>query len=218
MFKYSFKVNNKRSPYGTTAIAIPGTIEAERFDKGGEGLSFHDSDSKDEGDASNKRTDGEGVDLVKGNSGTVIGYTAVNEWLEYTINVKEAGKYSYEATVSSGTTNSGFRISLVNADGSLTTLANISVPQTANNDWGTYKAVTGNFLKELPAGQQILRFTITGANCNIDKVKLTCVEPNAIHELTAEPTETNGKKVFENGQFVIYRNGKRYNALGVELQ
>lgn len=218
VFKYSFKVNNKRSPYGTTAIAIPGTIEAERFDKGGEGLSFHDSDSKDEGDASNKRTDGEGVDLVKGNSGTVIGYTAVNEWLEYTINVKEAGKYSYEATVSSGTTNSGFRISLVNADGSLTTLANISVPQTANNDWGTYKAVTGNFLKELPAGQQILRFTITGANCNIDKVKLTCVEPNAINEVTAEPTETNGKKVFENGQFVIYRNGKRYNALGVELQ
>ena len=155
---------------------------------------------------------------MKGNSGTVIGYTAKDEWLEYTVNVKEAGKYSYEATVSSGTTNSGFRISLVNANGTLTTLANVSVPQTANNDWGTYKTVAGDFLKELSAGQQILRITITGANCNIDKVKLTCVEPNAINDVTIEPTLVNGRKVFENGQFVIYRNGKRYNALGVELE
>lgn len=218
LYSYNLKVNSKRSPYGATAIAIPGIIQAENFDKGGEGLSFHDSDSKDEGDATNKRTDGEGVDLVKGNSGTAIGYTAKDEWLEYTVNVKEAGKYSYEVTVSSGTTNSGFRISLVNANGTLTALANVSVPQTANNDWGTYKTVTGDFLKELSAGQQILRITITGANCNIDKVKLICVEPNAINDVTIEPTLVNGRKVFENGQFVIYRNGKRYNALGVELE
>ena len=219
LYSYNLKVNAKRSPYGTTAIAIPGTIQAENFDKGGEGLSFHDSDSNDEGDATGKRTDAEGVDLVKGNNGTVIGYTAKDEWLEYTINVKEAGKYSYEATVSSGTTNSGFRISLVNSNGNLTTLANVSVPQTGNNDWGTYKTVTGDFLKELSAGQQILRFTITGASCNIDKVKLTCVEPNAINDLTTEPTNViDGRKVIENGQFIIYRNGKRYNALGVEVE
>ena len=149
----------------------------------------------------------------------MIGYTAKDEWLEYTVNVKEAGKYSYEATVSSGTTNSGFRISLVNANGTFTTLANVSVPQTGNSDWGTYKAVTGNFLKELPAGQQILRFTITGASCNIDKVKLTCVEPNAINDLATEPANViNGRKVVENRQFIIYRNGKKYNALGVEVK
>ena len=90
--------------------------------------------------------------------------------------------------------------------------------QTGNNDWGTYKAFTGNFQKELSEGQQILRITITGANCNIDKIKLTCVEPNAIQEVTQELMPTNGKKVIENGQIIIYRNGKRYNALGVEIK
>lgn len=217
LVKYTLKANNKRSPY-KTVIAIPGIIQAENFDKGGEGLSFHDSNTDAEGDASSYRNDAEGVDLVKGNNGTVIGYTAANEWLEYTVNVTEAGKYSYEATASSGTTNSGFRISLVNADGTLTTLANVSVTQTGNNDWGTYKAFTGNFQKELSEGQQILRITITGANCNIDKIKLTCVEPNAIQEVTPELMPTNGKKVIENGQIIIYRNSKRYNALGVEIK
>ena len=155
---------------------------------------------------------------MKGNNGTVIGYTAANEWLEYSINVTEAGKYSYEATASSGVTGSGFRISLVNENGTLTTLANVSVSQTGNSDWSTYKTFTGNFLKELPAGKQILRFTITGANCNIDKVKLICTEPNAINEVTPELTPLNGRKVIENGQLIIYRNGKKYNALGVEVQ
>lgn len=216
--KYTLKVTNKRSPYKTTPIAIPGTIQAENFDKGGDGLSFHDSDSNAEGDASSYRSDAEGVDFVQGNNGTAIGYTAANEWYEYTVNVKEAGKYSFEATASSGTTNSGFRISLVNADGTLTTLANVSVPQTGNNDWGTYKAITGNFLKELPAGQQILRITITGANCNIDKIKLDCTEANAINDVAPEVIPVNGKKFVENGQIVIFRNGKRYNALGAELK
>ena len=216
--KYTLKVNNKRTPYKTAPVSIPGIIQAENFDKGGEGLSFHDANSDAEGDASSYRSDAEGVDLVKGNNGTVIGYTAANEWLEYSINVTEAGKYSYEATASSGVTGSGFRISLVNENGTLTTLANVSVSQTGNSDWSTYKTFTGNFLKELPAGKQILRFTITGANCNIDKVKLICTEPNAINEVTPELTPLNGRKVIENGQLIIFRNGKKYNALGVEVQ
>ena len=218
LVKYTLKANNKRSPY-RTAISIPGTIQAENFDKGGEGLSFHDSNSDGEGDYQSYRSDAEGVDIVRGNNGTVIGYTNANEWLEYTVDVKQAGKYSYEATASSGANNSSFRISLVNANGSLTPLANVSVDMTgASNDWSTYKSFTGNFQKELTTGQQILRITITGASCNIDKIKLTCVEPNAINDVTPELTPVDGRKYIENGQIVIYRNGKRYNILGVELK
>lgn len=217
--KYSLKANNKRSTYKTTPIAIPGIIQAENFDKGGEGLSFHDSNSDGEGDNQSYRSDAEGMDLVKGNNGTVLGYTAVNEWTEYTVNVKTAGTYSFKATVSSGTTGSGFNIGLVK-NGNVTIIGQVNVPQTGNNDWGTYTVVTGNITQELETGEQILRFTIKGANCNIDKVELVCVEPNAINDLStgSQSTPANGKKVYENGQFIIYRDGKRYNALGVELK
>lgn len=217
--KYSLKANNKRSPYRTTPIAIPGIIQAENFDKGGEGLSFHDANSDGEGDNQSYRSDAEGMDIVKGNNGAALGYTATNEWTEYTVNVKTAGKYSFKATVSSGVTNSGFSIGLVK-NGSVTTIGRVSVPQTGNNSWDTYRVVSGDITRELEPGEQILRFTITGANCNIDKVELVCVEPNAITDLTndQQSAPANGKKVYENGQLVIYLNGKRYNALGVELK
>ena len=213
VFSYSLKANNKRTPY-KSAIAIPGIIQAENFDKGGEGLSFHDSDTKREGDK-DYRSDGEGVDFVVGNNGTAIGYTAKDEWLEYTVNVKEAGKYAFEATVSSGTTNSGFTIGLVK-DGKVTNIGKVSVPQTGNNSWDTYKVVKGNITKELEAGEQILRFTITGANCNIDKVELILTESTGIADLQVpiKPDDdaiynVAGQKVDANYKGIIIKNGRK---------
>ena len=208
----TLKVNGKRVPF-RGVITIPGTIEVENFDKGGEGLSFHDSDATREGDVA-YRTDGEGVDFVKGNNGTCIGYTAANEWLEYSVNVTEPGKYSYEAVVSSGTTKSGFTIGLVQGS-RVTTVAKVSVPQTANNDWGTYKTVTGDFTQELAEGNQILRITITGANCNIDKVRLICTLNTGVEEVKTidlgKPIIYNlqGMKVDDTYKGIVIINGKK---------
>ena len=90
-------------------VSLPGTLQFEDFDWGLEGLSFHDSDDKNDG-TSSYRADGQGVDLVEGNGNYAIGYTTADEWLEYTVDVKEAGMYSFEATVSSGADNSGFSL------------------------------------------------------------------------------------------------------------
>ena len=211
--KKTLKVNGKRSPYRSSPISIPGVIQAENFDKGGEGLTFHDSDDTREGDT-NYRSDGEGVDFVKGNGGTAIGYTAKNEWLEYTIDVQMAGSYSYIATVSSGTSGSGFKIGL-NKNGSITNLATIKVPQTGNNNWDTYTTVEGQLSKDLEEGQQILRFTITNDQCNIDKVELKCVT-TGIHDMSndiivsQDAYDLFGRKVDSNYKGIIIRNGKKH--------
>ena len=213
--KKTLKVNGKRAPY-KGAIEIPGIIQAENFDKGGEGMTFHDSDSNREGDT-NYRSDGEGVDFVKGNGGTCIGYTAKDEWLEYTINVKEAGKYKYIATVSSGTSGSGFKIGLVKNGRVTTTLATINVPQTGSNDWGKYTTVEGEFSKELEAGEQILRFTITGQQCNIDKVELKSANTTGIEDINLDGNNSRqgsydlfGRKVNNNYKGIIIQNGKKH--------
>ncbi len=208
----TLRVNAKRQPY-RSVIAIPGLIEAENFDRGGEGFTFHDSDATREGDV-NYRSDAEGVDFVKGNGGTCIGYTAANEWLEYSINVTEPGKYSYEAVVSSGTTNSGFSIGLVSGS-RVTTVAKVNVPQTASNDWGTYKTVTGDFTQDLKEGNQILRITITGANCNIDKLKLICTLNTGVEAVqTIEPKQQvaynlQGMKVDDTYKGIVIINGRK---------
>ena len=183
----SITVNGNRSPF-KSVIDIPGIIEVEDFDSGGEGLTFHDSDSNDEGDA-NYRNDNEGVDLVKGNGGTALGYTAANEWVEYSVNVTEAGDYKCVATVSSGTTNSGFTLGLVK-NSSVKDLCSINVPKTADNNWNTYRTVTVDKLNiPLEVGKQIFRITINGANCNIDKLELTLIPPSGISTVIKESSE-----------------------------
>ena len=209
--KKTLKVNGKRIPY--KSITIPGTFQAEDFDKGGDGLTFHDSDATNEGD-SNYRSDGEGVDFVKGNGGVVIGYTAANEWLEYSVNATVTGQYSCEATVSSGTTGSGFTLGLVE-NGKVTSLCKIDVPQTGNSSWDTYKTVTANISKEITEGEHILRITINGANCNIDKITMKCTQPSGIgvvatDEVVAKPTyNLSGQKVGSNYKGIIIRNGRK---------
>ncbi|MBQ0021664.1 MAG: endo-1,4-beta-xylanase [Prevotellaceae bacterium] len=178
---FTLTATAKRSAYKNQVVDIPGIIQAENFDTGEEGLTYHDSDEKDEG-ASKYRTDNGGVDIVTGNGGYAIGYTATNEWLEYTVNVKEAGKYVCTSTVSAGGTGSRFSISKV-VDGKATTLWAVTVPQTASNSWDTYKEVNSNTQRTLEEGPLTLRITITGANCNIDKIELKCVEPTAISEV-----------------------------------
>ena len=187
--KLSLTVKNKRTPYSGSGINLPGTLQAEQFDKGGEGVAFHDSDSNDEGKAS-YRTDNEGVDIVTGNSGYAIGYTANGEWLEYTVNVKKNGTYGYKATVSSGTNNSGFRIGLMK-NGSETTLARVSVPNT--NSWDTYTTLSTEVIStKLYEGQQTIRITITGQNCNIDKIEFVCLVEDGVKYVTDEDMRTLG--------------------------
>jgi GH35 family endo-1,4-beta-xylanase len=212
--KYTLKSNNPRTPYGGLK-ALPGIIEFENFDGGGEGFTFHDSDTENQGDASTYRSDGEGIDFGKGNGGTVIGYTARGEWMEYSVDVKEAGLYSYEATVSSGTTGSGFTLAIVQ-NGIIKTLARVNVPQTGNSDWTTYTVVKGSLLSALEEGPQLFRVTITGANCNIDKIELKCTTPTAIINVEADAPEDGiiynlaGQRVDENYKGIVIRGGRKY--------
>jgi hypothetical protein len=207
-----FKVYGERAPYNGVK-QIPGVIEAEDFDSGAEGYSFHDSDNTNEGDYKPVyRSDSEGVDLVKGNNGCVIGYTAQGEWLEYTVNVAEAGEYEYEATVSSGNDNAGFSISIINGNGT-TQLAKVSVPKTGNSDWSTYKVVKGKLNKPLEAGEQILRITIDSPYANIDKIEIKSTETgiNAITRDDSDEPAYNlaGQKVNSHYKGLVIKNGKK---------
>lgn len=207
-----FTVYPPRTPYNGMK-EIPGIIECEDFDGGAEGMSFHDSDNVNEGDVKNYRTDSGGVDLVKGNGGTVIGYTAQGEWLEYTINVSQAGEYEYEATVSSGNDGAAFSLSVIK-DGQMTQLAKVKVPKTGDSDWSKYKTVTGKLSKPLEAGEQTLRLTIEGAYANIDKIEIKSTETGIRSVKTGDSSQEAvynlaGQKVNSRYKGIVIQNGKK---------
>ena len=176
-----FTAYNPRAVF-KSGITLPGTMQFENFDTGGEGLTYHDSDTKNEGGTS-YRTDAPGVDIVTCTGGYAIGYAATGEWLEYTVNVTEAGIYNYEASVSSGLSGSGFNVKL-RKDGGFVDLCTVSVPQTGDSNWDNYQIVKGKFAVPLEKGENILRVSIDGANCNLDKMvlKLNQEEPSVPDE------------------------------------
>ena len=163
-----FTVHEPRTPYNG-GTELPGILEAENFDGGGEGVTYHDSDNVDEGQ-SNYRSDNGGVDIGTGNGGYCIGYTAAGEWLEYTVDVKEAGNYKFTAYVACGSPDgAAFSLGIVK-DGNLTNLCSFPVPQTDNGSWNTYVPIAGSVDAPLEKGRQILRLTVDRPYGNIDKI------------------------------------------------
>jgi GH35 family endo-1,4-beta-xylanase len=155
------------TPYGSSPIALPGELQAELYDKGTEGTNYMDNESQNRGDAGFRTT--EGVDIVKGNGGQVVGYTVTGEWMLYTVTVAKGQVYNWSADVASGVSGSAFSLYM----GTTNITGKIQVPQTGSNTWGTYTKVTGNTTIALPAGTYQLKLVIESGNCDIDKVTFT---------------------------------------------
>ena len=121
--------------------------------------------SGDDGDHDYRGEDYASVDIVGGGTGKAIGYTAADEWLEYTINVTKDGEYDIAANVSNGTSAGKLELSL---DGKA--LASLSFTGV-EGDWDTYELATGK--ATLTAGEHVLRITIANDNTNVDYVKFS---------------------------------------------
>ena len=149
-----------REPFGGKVAEIPGKIEAENFDVPGTGKgnkSYSENDSEDRGETNYR--EGTGVDIYKKATGYVVGYNEEGEWLEYSVNVKEAGDYTMFASVATSNSTSGFSLSL---DGK-TLVENVALSGTSFDEFTKVKAnIT------LPAGEHILRMTVTGSWFDID--------------------------------------------------
>lgn len=88
------KVLPNGTPYGGAPTNVPGTIEAEHYDNGGEGIAYHDVDANNQFYRA-----GEGVDL-SGDGGKIhVNWIVAGEWIEYTFKVNEAGNYKFTTHV-----------------------------------------------------------------------------------------------------------------------
>lgn len=168
----SVNVGAARTPYAT--LVMPGQVQAEAFDKGVEGSAYHDSDYTNTGNKTSYRTD-TGVDFNNGNSGTVVSMTQTGEWLEYTINVKEAGLYAYEVIASSGVQDAAVSLSLKTDTGYVKITDVLTVPCFKKNAWTKYYGLCGRFLIPMVEGKQIFRLNIEKGGAYIDKFKTTKV-------------------------------------------
>ena len=137
------------TPFGGTAVALPGTIEAENFDVGAAGAAYLDDSTENSGGQyRTTAVDIEGSTDTGG--GYNVGWMFAGEWLAYTVNVGAAGTYDLEFRVASNGTGGTFHVEV----GGANVTGPLSVPDTGG--WQTWTTIRRTGVN-LNAGSQVWR-------------------------------------------------------------
>ena len=156
--------SSSSSPFSGAALAIPGWVQAEDFDNGGQNNAYYDNSPGNNGGAY-RATD---VDIEKtGNGGYAVAWIGAGEWLRYTVNVASSGTYTVVARVASAGSGGTFHIEFNGTDKT----GAMRVPNTGG--WSTYQDLKATV--SLSSGVQAMRIVFdsngtTGAVGNLSAV------------------------------------------------
>ncbi len=157
----TIRVVNGEAPFAGVLQTVPGTIQAEDFDGGGEGVAYHDTDaSNNGGQYRNTAVDIESTADAGG--GYNVGWTAGGEWLNYSLNAAVDGTYILQCRVASSGNGGIFHVEFdgVNKTGSMT--------NSDSGGWQTWRTLTRTNIG-LTAGPHVMRLVMdsNGANGTI---------------------------------------------------
>jgi hypothetical protein len=188
--------------YSGGVQVIPGKVQCEFYDVGGEGVGYHDTDGINSGSGGLNAADGtylhefrikEAVDtsytktngtddseynFVKPKMGQLyVGWTEPGEWMRYTVKVQKSGTYSIGLMY---TANGDGEISL-SVDGADATGA-MKVPSTHRDEdkegwrqWHHWNYVKAGSI-ELEKGTHVLTLhTVSNGNMNYDYLEFTLI-------------------------------------------
>jgi uncharacterized protein involved in high-affinity Fe2+ transport len=151
-----------QSPYGGSAWSLPGRIQAEDFDEGGEGVAYRDTNAENEG---GRYRPSSGVDIQDADDtgdGYNVGWMRDGEWLEYTVDVP-AGTYDVDARIAAPRDSGQLRMMLDE-----TTLGTIDVPVTGG--WQDWRTVTLEGVS-VSGSARVLRLEIIGGSFNLNWIE-----------------------------------------------
>ncbi len=208
-----------RAPFEGKPQTIPGKLELERYDFGGEGVAYHDSETLNLGsgklnlkfsepEASFRRLESVDISYTKKprgkfkgdfsvsgsleNSGQLyVGWTVPGEWLKYTIDVQQSGTYRVGGHISAGKKDASFFL-YVNATESMIKL---DLPYTGS----AHQWTTSSDLGELEFVQGVQTLTLRVGDVggfNLDWLEFTLVT----NEKSLSDGEDAAKGKFFNSQ------------------
>lgn len=180
---------------------VPGVIEAEDYNEGGQGKGYSDSDPLN---TQGKYRLNEGVDIESYSSGNYsIGNTNDGEFTNYTVEVTADGIFDVQCMVASGVTNGGgFHLEI--DDRKVT--GKLAVP---NKGWATWQTITAGSIP-LTKGVHVFKF-FTYGGMNVDKFKFA----EGMHAYFTDPIQVPGTFQAEHfdtgGEGVSYHDTEAVN-------
>lgn len=147
-------------PYLGSPVRLPGRVEAENFDNGADGASYHDTTAGNSGGAY-RQTNADVESCSEG--GYDLGWIAAGEWLNYAVNAASAGSYTVKLRVASpgggGSLHLGF-------NGPSNVWTSVSIPATGG--WQSWTTVSVPVT--LGAGSQLITIAVDTAGFNINYI------------------------------------------------
>ncbi|HEV3189505.1 MAG TPA: carbohydrate-binding protein, partial [Polyangiaceae bacterium] len=194
-FNLSIFNGTTESPYGGTAWALPGVVEAENYDLGGEGLAYHDQEPANLG-GQYRLSDGVDIENCGDTGGGYdVGWTNSGEWMKYTVNVASSGTYNF--TVRAACPSAGCSMQM-EVDGTNVT-GTMSLATTGA--WQTYADNTKSGVS-LTAGQHVIRIYELSGGFNLNKFTVSQAGGNpascrALH--SSNPSLGSGQYTIDPG-------------------
>ena len=146
--RFSVTKGTKRSPYNETVPELPGTIIAKEYDQGLAGVAYSSGISR-----SNPMSPKD------------------DQWVDYTVDVKEDGYYSFDAEVASDNANGRFHLAEYGLD-SLSYLTEfVEVPKTGSTS--NFKTLHGQTLVPLTAGRHIISLMFEKGGFKLKSITFT---------------------------------------------
>lgn len=181
----------RRMPYRGRPFSLPGRIEFEDYDIGGQGVAYSDADAGNRGGAYR----GDDVDIFGASGDARIGWIRPGEWLEYTIRIDRDVPTSFRFRVHAASPSpSGARIRF-RLDGSDLAGA-VHIPGGA--DWDDDREVVTDPIV-LPPGQHVLRVEMEESFLALDYVDVVEVEGAVDDPDDPEPQRSGGDSLSDPG-------------------
>jgi len=177
------------------AASLPGTIQAEDFDDGANGVAYRDNSAGNSG--GQYRVSDVDIEVASDtNGGYDVGWTAAGEWLNYTVDVAADGTYDIAFRVASSGTGGTFHLEVNGANKTGT----LSIPNTGG--WQKWTQVTTTGVT-LAAGQQVWRLVMdtngsSGAVGNFNYLRATATASSSTAPYGGTPAALPGILQAEN--------------------
>lgn len=152
-------------------LKIPGTLQAEEYDGGGEGLAYHDLSIGNSGNFLHRDED---VDFRR--SGPTNAYiysvthTMPGEWLKYTANVQQEAAYRVKFRYITTTVGTKVNFKVDN----VSVVENLELPVTTDlNAWA-------DLFFEIPnvtAGEHVFTLEVVSGTFDVDRMEFTVAQP-----------------------------------------
>ena len=185
---------------------VPGIIFGSNYDSGGQSVGYSDKDYKNIGSGSYNqgyayRNDGVDIENCADSktNGFNIGWINTGEWLKFTVNIDDSGKYDFDFRFASTSGDGKFMVDLDDKN----VISFTDIPNTFG--WQNWQTVSVNDIF-LPEGEHKLklRFFFEGYNFNYMEIKSSITDINLESQIPKEfklsqnyPNPFNGETIIK---------------------